>query len=233
MLKFYFLLFFSFQVFSCELFFQDSFEIISHNNEVDLSNVKNKNCNHETLKKVSTIIRDFSGEISITHLEKILSSEINSSISILANSGIIKFIPSSSNPSIEKVSELKTEAYEAIETINPFTENLKPIFFKMVFVRANEYLKPFSDMKNIHFYRTNKRLKPGQIINESDLVPLTLVKAGNKTEIIFTNENITLKTYGIARQHGGMNDVIEIYNQSNQKKYLGRIIENNKVEVKL
>jgi flagella basal body P-ring formation protein FlgA len=233
MFKFYFVLFFSFQVFSCELFFEDSFEITPPHGGVDLLSFKNENCNEETLKKISTMIGDFSGEIEISHLEKILSSEINTSISISANSGIIKFIQPLANISNEKSRELNTEGYEAIDTINPFTENLKPLLFKKVFVKSNEYLKPFSDMKNIHFYRTNKRLKAGQIINESDLVPLTLVKAGNKTEIIFTNENITLKTYGIARQHGGMNDVIEVYNQTNQKKYLGRIIENNKVEVKL
>ena len=85
----------------------------------------------------------------------------------------------------------------------------------------------------LKFYKLNKPLRPGELLRQSDLNPINLVKAGSKTEVIIENELIKLKTYGISRNNGGVGEFVEVFHPQKNKKYQGKVIDLNKVLVEL
>ena len=91
----------------------------------------------------------------------------------------------------------------------------------------------FTQTELLKFYRLNKPIKSGEVLTKHHLSPLTLVKAGNRTEVIIDNPGVRLKTMGISRGSGGFGDWIEVFNQQKNKKYLGKIIDLNKVRIEL
>lgn len=96
---------------------------------------------------------------------------------------------------------------------------------------------PHTDLLNnaevLKFYKVNKPLKPGQLLRKSDLNALNLVKAGLRTDVIIENELLKLKTFGISRSNGTLGDFVEVFHPQKNKKYLGKVIDINKVLVEL
>jgi flagella basal body P-ring formation protein FlgA len=287
-------LFLSQALWACEIYFKGPVIVATSETHHDGFPLESQNCQEDLLKKLPSLMNDFSGDVDIELLSRIFTQESGSEVKVKAEQPHIKFIQLSkyiqqqfllpehttidaevvnsiplialtTSSSLKLICEhcsfekdeylhlliedpikqtfariqikakvdIRAEAYELARPVAAFEENLKPSDFKRVLIKPNGYTKPFTEMGKIQFFRTNKMLRTGHVLSAQDLVPITLVKAGEKTEILFTNQNLSLKTFGIARQHGGMNDVIEVINPTNHKKYIGRVVENQKVEVKL
>jgi flagella basal body P-ring formation protein FlgA len=86
---------------------------------------------------------------------------------------------------------------------------------------------------HLKFYKTNKPLKAGEILKISDLTAINLVKAGLKTDVIIENKMIRIKTQGISRQNGAIGEFVEVFQPQKNKKYQGRVVDNNKILVEL
>jgi len=76
-------------------------------------------------------------------------------------------------------------------------------------------------------------MKAGDLLRQSDLNALSLVRAGVKTEVIIENELVKLKTSGISRSNGSLGEFVEVFHPQKNKKYLGKVIDINKVLVEL
>ena len=95
------------------------------------------------------------------------------------------------------------------------------------------YGQYLTDLSRINLYKTNKTLRMGDVLRTGDLVPLTLVRAGDRVELIFENDHVRLKSQALSRQNGGVGDRVEVWNQANGKKYRGVVTEQNRVVVEL
>lgn len=124
-------------------------------------------------------------------------------------------------------------AYKTRRNISAFTSDLKPEMFEKARVPAAAYGQYLTDLSKLSFYKTNKTLRVGDIVRISDLVPQTLVKAGDRVELIFENSHVRVKSQALSRQNGGVGDDIEVWNQANGKKYRGTIVDHNRVQVNL
>lgn len=124
-------------------------------------------------------------------------------------------------------------AYKTRRNLSAFTADLKPEMFEKVRVPDAAYGQYLTDLSKLSFYKTNKTLRVGDIVRVSDLVPQTLVKAGDRVELIFENSHVRVKSQALSRQNGGMGDDIEVWNQANGKKYRGTIVDHNRVQVNL
>ena len=88
-------------------------------------------------------------------------------------------------------------------------------------------------MDSLKFYKTNKPLRTGEILKLSDLNAINLVRAGLKTDVVLENQMVRIKTQGICRSNGTIGELVEVYHAQKNKKYLGRVVDINKVLVEL
>jgi flagella basal body P-ring formation protein FlgA len=105
--------------------------------------------------------------------------------------------------------------------------------FKEDFVESIPHTDLITDIESLKFFKTNKPLKAGELIKKSDLNPLNLVKAGLRTDVILENQMIRIKTQGISRSSGSFGDYVEVFHPQKNKKYLGKVIDINKVLVEI
>lgn len=118
-------------------------------------------------------------------------------------------------------------------TIQAFSGHLDEDQFEMVKVPQVAYGRYQTDISKIKYFKPNKTIRAGEFLRESDIVPLTLVRAGDKVDLFFENDHVRVKSHATSRQSGGMGDKIDIWNQANGKKYRGIITDHNKVLVEL
>jgi len=124
-------------------------------------------------------------------------------------------------------------AAKAKTTINAFSTSLNSDQFEIVKVPQVAFGRYQTDLSKIKYYKPNKTIRAGEILRETDLVPLTLVRAGDRVDLLFENQHVRVKSQATSRQNGGMGDKIEVWNQANGKKYRGVITDHNRVVVEL
>ena len=124
-------------------------------------------------------------------------------------------------------------AYKVRQTIPAYTQRLTNDMFEQVRVPAAAYGQYLSDLSTLAYYKTNKTLRIGDIVRTSDLVPQTLVKAGDRVDLIFENTQVRLKAQALSRQNGGVGDSVEVWNQATGKKYVGTVVDHKRVVVEL
>lgn len=95
------------------------------------------------------------------------------------------------------------------------------------------YTEVFHNLEQIMFYKTNKPIKPGELLRVSDLSPINIVRGGSKIDVIIENNLIRIKTNGISRGNGGIGQIVEIFQPDQNKKYQAKVIDFNKVLVEL
>lgn len=81
--------------------------------------------------------------------------------------------------------------------------------------------------------RSTKLIKKGDILEKDHFQPLPLVTKGDFVNVIVKDGNIAVKMTGIAVKDGWMGDQILIINPNSKKKFQGRVIDRNLVEVTL
>ncbi|GEM_PF-1501987 len=126
-----------------------------------------------------------------------------------------------------------TKAYRLTQPLQGFAELKNSSLYQEDYIEVIPQTELVQDASTLKFFKTNKPLKAGDYIRKADLTPMNLVRAGDQTELIFENTQITIKTSGIARNNGGHGDSIEVFVPGKNKKYLGKIIDDHKVVVHL
>lgn len=79
--------------------------------------------------------------------------------------------------------------------------------------------------------RSTKFIKRGEILETDNLQPLPLVTKENFVNVIVKGGNVAIKMTGVAVKDGWLGDQITILNPTSKKKFLGRVIGLNLVEV--
>lgn len=105
--------------------------------------------------------------------------------------------------------------------------------FEMVTVPQTGFSKYITDVSRLNYYKLNKTIRAGEILRESDLTPLSLVRAGDRVELLLQTGTLELKSHATSRQSGGIGESIEVWNQATGRKYRGVITDQNKVTVEL
>lgn len=124
------------------------------------------------------------------------------------------------------------KAYRLVSSQAAFSE-INANSLKEEYIESIPHTDLVTNMDTLKFYKINKPLKAGELLRQSDLNALNLVKAGLKTEVIIENDLIRIKTSGISRSNGTLGEFIEVFHPQKNKKYLGKVIDINKVLVEL
>lgn len=125
------------------------------------------------------------------------------------------------------------DAFQVRQQLPAFSQKLTTEMFEQVRVPAAAYGQYLTDLSRIAFFKTNKSLRRGDVLKVSDLSPLTLVRAGDRVELVFENPHVKVKSQALSRQNGGMGDQVEVWNQATGKKYRGVVVDHNRVVVDL
>lgn len=125
------------------------------------------------------------------------------------------------------------KAARAKSLINAFSNKLNADQFEIVKVPQVAFGRYQTNLNKIGYFKTNKTIRAGEFLRESDLVPLTLVRAGDKVDLYIENEQVSVKSHATSRQSGGLGEKVEVWNQANGKKYRGVITDHNKVVVEI
>jgi flagella basal body P-ring formation protein FlgA len=124
-------------------------------------------------------------------------------------------------------------AYRVQSPITAFSELGQASSLKEEYVESIPHIDLVSETDNLRFYKSNKPLRPGTLLRQSDLQPIGLVRAGLKTEVILENQAVRIKTSGISRSNGSIGELVEVYQPQKNKKYQGKVIDVNKILVEL
>lgn len=81
--------------------------------------------------------------------------------------------------------------------------------------------------------RSTKIIKTGEVLEKNHLQPLPLVIKENIVQVMVRGGNITVKMTGIAWKDGWLGDQITVFNSTSEKKFQGRVIGPNLVEVNI
>ncbi len=126
-----------------------------------------------------------------------------------------------------------TKAYRLTQPLQGFAELKSSTLYQEDYIETIPHTELVQDASVLKFFKTNKPLKAGDYIRKADLVPMNLVRAGDQTELIFQNTQLSIKTGGIARNNGGHGDSVEVFVPGKNRKYLGKVIDDHKVVVEL
>lgn len=123
-------------------------------------------------------------------------------------------------------------AFRLVRPLSSFSE-ITTADVKEEFTEAVPHTEFIAESANFRYYKTNKPLKSGDLLRQSDLNAMNIVRAGLRTEVILENTLVRIKTSGISRGNGAIGDLVEVYHPQKNKKYQGKVIDNNKVLVEL
>ena len=114
--------------------------------------------------------------------------------------------------------------YDSLLTRNDFTKT------HIVDFQGKNY---FSDLNSIKYYKVNRNLKKGELIQLQHLYPKNLITRGQKVNLKISKGSIQLNAIGIAKNNGKFGDFIEFENSKTKKKFLGKVIDFNKAIIEL
>lgn len=124
------------------------------------------------------------------------------------------------------------KAYRLLSFMPAFSD-VSPAVLKEEFVESIPHTDLITNLDTLRFYKLNKPVKGGELLRQSDLNAVNLVKAGLKTEVVIENALVRLKTEGISRSNGTLGETVEVFHPQKNKKYQGKVVDINKVLVEL
>lgn len=127
----------------------------------------------------------------------------------------------------------KISVYKTARQITTQEKLLIPSDFNQESIITYKPESYFMNIDDIKYYRINRHLPQGTPLRSYHLTSKNLIQFGQKVNVNILNKSIQLKTTGIAKKAGKLGDFINIENPKSKKKYLGKVIDYNKVEVQL
>ncbi len=116
---------------------------------------------------------------------------------------------------------------------HPAFSPITAMSLKEEFVESIPHTDLLTNLDTLHFFKVNKPIRSGELLRQSDLNAINLVRAGTKTEVIIENQHVKLRTEGISRSNGILGEMVEVFHPLKNKKYLGKVVDINKVSVEL
>lgn len=120
-----------------------------------------------------------------------------------------------------------------LTSFQPAFSSLSAHFLREEYIESIPHTDLVTNLDTLRFFKVNKPLRAGELLRQSDLNALSLVKAGVKTDVIIENSLIKLQTTGISRSNGSLGEFVEVFHPQKNKKYQGKVIDINKVLVEL
>lgn len=124
------------------------------------------------------------------------------------------------------------KAYRLMSSMTAFSE-VPTDMLKEEYVESIPHTDLITDLTTLKFFKLNKPIKAGELLRQSDLNSINLVRAGLKTDVIIENELVRIKTQGISRSNGALGEIVEVFHPQKNKKYQGKVVDINKVLVEL
>ncbi len=125
------------------------------------------------------------------------------------------------------------KVYKAIRDIPVFKGNLSKNAFESIVLETNKPNNYFEDMPAIHFLKTTRSIKKGEILLKSHFAYKKVIKTGQILTVELKNNNISLITNGKAMQTGRINETIQVKSLNSKKVYSAKITGPGKAEVRL
>lgn len=124
------------------------------------------------------------------------------------------------------------KAYRLITFMPAFSDISKDVL-KEEYVESIPHTNLVTNLDTLRFYKANKPIKAGDLLRQSDLNAVNLVRAGLKTEVVIENALVRIKTEGVSRSNGSLGETVEVFHPQKNKKYQGKVVDINKVLVEL
>jgi flagella basal body P-ring formation protein FlgA len=201
---------------------------------------------NESLKdKFSTSQDWFFKDIKLTSKKKILTLDKSSRLILncnqceFAGEKNIKFIIQNPLNNTNKQEwaqtkiKVRVEALTAASDFNVTNTALSKNMFSKKYVYVATPEKLFTNFKGLAFYKLNKPLRRGQVLNFSDLSSVDLVKAGRPTNISLKNNNLNISSKAMPMRSGKFGEIIQLRHLVTRKIIIGKIVDFNKVVVEL
>lgn len=87
-------------------------------------------------------------------------------------------------------------------------------------------------LDNIHFYKANRTLLQGSIVNNMDLQAVNLINFGTPATVLLKSNNINLQKSAMPVRSARFGDIVELRGPNN-KMIAGKVIDYNKVVIEL
>jgi hypothetical protein len=148
------------------------------------------------------------------------------------NVNVIGFDGSNRSLTVKADFKKMVRAYRVL-SFHPAFSEIQSSSLKEEYIESIPHTDLITNLETLKFFKSNKPMKAGELLRQSDLNALSLVRAGVKTEVIIENDLVKLKTSGISRSNGTLGEFVEVFHPQKNKKYLGKVIDINKVLVEL
>lgn len=112
-------------------------------------------------------------------------------------------------------------------------KGLTPHDFQVTQVETQNPEDLFTEKEQLVFFRLNKPLDQGQALTHQDVAPINLVKVGTPVKIILNSKNLSLSYRASALRSGKLGENVKLRAQNSNKVITGKVIDFNKVEIKL
>ncbi len=99
---------------------------------------------------------------------------------------------------------------------------------KMNVTKSKDYFDSFSGLKGM---QAKRKLKAGSILTRKNVEPIPVIRRGDRVVMKACIGNIHITAEGIAREDGGLNENIRVYNETTRKNIICRIINSQTVQI--
>ncbi|WP_127715670.1 flagellar basal body P-ring formation chaperone FlgA [Halobacteriovorax sp. HLS] len=128
---------------------------------------------------------------------------------------------------------IKTVALIPRGMIQVNNQSLSSSMFKEEEAFVDNPAQVFTNKKSLVFYKVNKPLNGEKPLLISDLVPVSIVKAGTPASITLSQDGISLKSTAIPLRNGKYGEMIQLRSSRSKKIITGKVIDYNKVAIEL
>jgi flagella basal body P-ring formation protein FlgA len=151
----------------------------------------------------------------------------------------IEIIISNTSNAREKTRWLKADSIVKTKALAPKTalrvdqKGITPDSFHLIDIDTQAPEELFTNRAQLVFYRLNKSLERDQALTHKDLAPINLIKIGTPVKVILKNKNLSLSYRATALRAAKFGESIKLRAQDSNKVITGKVIDFNKVEIKL
>lgn len=106
-------------------------------------------------------------------------------------------------------------------------------FFESSTIETDKPELLFTDLSTLSFFRLNRPLSQGEPLKHSDLTPAQLVQPGTQATVTLVTNGLSLTSVAMPLKSGRYGETVQLRALDTNRIILGKVIDFNKVEVKL